>query len=362
MKRQTRRPGEIETLNFHAAVDVPAPGEQRLVSDPTRVDATVALFEAGLRDSLDTPSRVRGWISDQLFGLIAADLSGCRLVKQEDTGVLFYDDDVKLPDWRLTLLSGAAVLIEGKAGDDDNPRVAKFRLSEVARLKRYAELDGAPLYVALHWVALSLWTLLPIDDFARVGDHLEIDFQTAFKRDHMGSLLNDRMLGLVPPLEFRMTLEEVASEEASSTLDGEAGDETMQLPLVVTDVRMFGGRQEMVDEREKALVWFLIQHASWPVEEVMREVGDGLWEMVFTMAPEEVPEGQGFALVGRLSELYTRMFYSGTSIEEGTTQLSIDVEPGTLPRLVPTDLHSERLPLWHLLQLPTDKAPAGDTP
>ena len=191
VKRLSRRPGEIETLNFHAAVDAPVPGEQRLVSDPARVEATVAQFEAGLRDSLETPSRIRGWVSDQLFGLIAADLGGCRLVKQEDSGVLFYDEDVKLPDWRLTLLSEKNILVEVKAVDDDIPRVAKLRLAEVRKLKRYAELNDCSLHVALHWVAMNMWTLVPIDAVARVGDHFEIDLQTAFKQDQMGSLLED---------------------------------------------------------------------------------------------------------------------------------------------------------------------------
>lgn len=346
MKRLNRRPGEIETLNFHAAVDAPVPGEQRPVSDPARVEATVAQFEAGLRDSLDTPSRIRGWVSDQLFGLIAADLGGCQLVKQEDSGVLFYDGEVKLPDWRLALLTNENVLVEVKAVDDDHPRVAKLRLSEVTRLKRYAELNVCRLYVALHWVAINLWSLVPIDDFARVGDHFEIDLETAFKRDHMGSLLDDRLLGLVPPLEFRMTLEEEAGQVDAPVSD--AMEEMSQASLVVTDVRMFCGGREMIAELEKALIWFLIQHASWPIEEVIEEAGDGVYEMVFAMAPEEVHEDQGFAIIGRLSELYTRMFYAGTSIEEGTTQLTIDIEPGTLPRLVPTDLKSDRLPLWHL--------------
>lgn len=116
----------------------------------------------------------------------------------------------------------------------------------------------------------------------------------------------------------------------------------------------------MVDDREKALVWFLIQHARWPCEEELSDAGDGTWEMVFAMAPEEEHQEQGFSLIGRLSELYTRMFYSGTSIEEGTTQLSIDVEPGTLPRMVPTDLMSERLPLWHLHLRPSDPAAEED--
>lgn len=93
MKRLRRRPQDIETLNFHAAVDLPEVGDQRLVSDPDRVQETVERFRSGLQESLCTPSRMRGWISDQLFGLIAADLDGCLMVKQEDAGALFYEDE-----------------------------------------------------------------------------------------------------------------------------------------------------------------------------------------------------------------------------------------------------------------------------
>lgn len=363
MKKLSRRPEQVETLNFYAAVDVPAPGDQRRVSDPARVDATVAQFEAGLRDSLESSSRLRGWVSDQLFGLIAADLGGCRLVKQEDSGILFYEEEVKLPDWRLTLVSNENILVEVKAEDDNHPRVSKLRLTEVARLRSYAALNQCPLYIAVHWVAMSMWTLVPIDDYVRTGDHLEIDLQTAFKRNHMCSLLNDRMLGLKPPLEFRLTMKEVPDE------DGEVGHEpeaaaTRELSLVTTGVRVFAGGKEMVDSSESELVWFLIQHARWPCEEKMEDSGDGVWEMVFTMAPEESHAEQGFDIIGGLSELYTLMFYSGTtSLENETTRLSIDVEPGTLPRLVPTDLKSDRLPLWHLHINPsaplTVEAPEG---
>lgn len=363
VKKLSRRPEQIETLNFHAAVDVPTPGEQRRVSDPARVEATVAQFEAGLRDSLESPSRIRGWVSDQLFGLVAADLGGCKLVKQEDSGILFYEDEVKLPDWRLTLVSGRNILVEVKAEDDNHPRLSKLRLAEVARLTSYAELNDCPLYIAVHWVAMSMWTLVPVGDYVRVGDHLEIGLETAFKRNHMCSLLNDRMLGLKPPLEFRMTMQEVPDESVATEVAREPEEDgTWQQSVVTTGVHIFAGGEEMVDENETALVWFLIRHARWPCEEKVEVSGEGVWEMVFTMAPNESPAEQGFDIIGSLSELYTRMFYSGTtSLEDETTKLGIDVEPGTLPRLVPTDLKSERLPLWHFHLNPSGPTEVGDS-
>ena len=225
-------------------------------------------------------------------------------------------------------------------------------------MKSYAELNDCPLYIAVHWVAMSMWTLVPIDDYVRVGDHFEIDLETALKRNHMCSLLNDRMLGLKPPLEFRLTMQEVPGEDGATEVEREPEEAgTTELSLVTTGVRMFAGGEEMVDKSETALVWFLIQHARWPCEEKMEDAVDGVWEMVFTMAPDESHAEQGFDIIGGLSELYTRMFYSRTtSLEEETTKLSIDVEPGTLPRLVPTDLKSDRLPLWHLHINPSDPA------
>jgi hypothetical protein len=52
-------------------------------------------------------------------------------------------------------LSDANILVEVKAEDDDNPRAAKLRISEVARLRRYAKLNVCPLYVTVHWVAIG---------------------------------------------------------------------------------------------------------------------------------------------------------------------------------------------------------------
>jgi len=164
------------------------------------------------------------------------------------------------------------------------------------------------------------------------------------------------MLGLRPPLTFRLRLEGDLTEVPS---DPDAGPDpatvTSQLAATITDVALECGGQTMVEEQEKALIWFLIQHARWPVEEQFKQGSDGVFEVVFTMAPETDYSEQGFAMIGRLSELYTRLFYAGTSLEEGMTNLTIDIEPGTLPRLVPTDLRSERLPLWHFTLHPNDE-------
>jgi hypothetical protein len=89
----------------------------------------------------------------------------------------------------------------------------------------------------------------------------------------------------------------------------------------------------------------LIRHARLPMEEGLHEVGAGIYEMVFEMERRRCRTGRGLRVVGRLSELYARMFHAGASIPGGTRQLIVDIEPGTLSCLVPTDFKSGRLRL-----------------
>jgi hypothetical protein len=175
------------------------------------------------------------------------------------------------------------------------------------------------LYVAVHWVAMGMWTLVPIDDFARVADHIEIGLETAFKAQPHVLPAQPPRTRLGPTTRVPNAMEEAQHEASANESDLEAGDEeeARQVSLVVINVRLFAGGKDMLDEREKALVWFLTQHARWPCEEDLRDAGDGMWEMVFTMAPDEVHEEQGFSIIGWLRELYTRMFYSRHHLSRG---------------------------------------------
>ena len=337
VKRLSRRPEQIETLNFHAAVDVPAPGEQRRVPTPLGSRRRSPSSKTGLRDSPGSPSRIRGWVSDQLFGLVAADLGGCKLVKQEDAGVLFYEDEVKLPDWPARRSCRTRT-----SWSRSRPRTTtthgypNWRLAEVARLKSYAELNDCPLYIAVHWVAMSMWTLVPIDDYVRVGDHFEIDLKTAFKRNHMCSLLNDRMLGLKPPLEFRLTMQEVPDEDGATEVERELRRGWTE-ETVPGDHRCPHVRRRRGDGRQERDSAGLVPRPARALAvrgkdrgRRRRRVGDGVH-----VAPDESHAEQGFDIIGASERaVYPDVLLAHHLAQEETTKLSIDIEPGTLPRLV----------------------------
>jgi hypothetical protein len=347
MKKLGRRPEQIETLNLFAALDVPVAGQRRALSDPSRVEETIKKLAAGLDDSLGTEARLHGWRADRLFGLIAADLEGCVLVRQEDAGETFYEgDDVKLPDWLLVLRNSDRFLVEVKTVPPTEHWVATFSRRELRRLRRYSDLVGCDLYIATYWTALGLWSLVPADDYADAGNRHEITLEQAMTRDHMGVLLDDRMIGVKPPLQMHIGLSgQVTTSDASThTVEG-----------TITSVQLLSVGQEMVTDEEKALVWFLLSFADWPTEETVAELGDGEYELAFTMAPEQWDPSQGFALIGRLSQLYSRYFTSATTDDQGIHTLTINAEPGMMPRLIPTTFQSERLPIWHIRVKPPER-------
>jgi hypothetical protein len=329
----------METLNLFAALDAPLPGQRRALTDPSRLKDAIDKVATGLGDSLKSESRLHGWRADRLFGLVAADLDGCILVKQEDAGDTYYEgDDLKVPDWSLVLKSGLRLLVEVKSLPPTEFRFAAIKKQEVQRLRRYANIVGRDLYIATFWSALGMWTLVPADDFIDTGDRLELTIERAMIRNHMGIHLEDNMLGVRPPLEVRLRLDgEVV----------ESNDETRTVAATITSVRLLCGGKEMVTDEEKQLVWFLLNYSSWPAHHETITLDDGGYEAVLTMEPEEWEPAQGFAIVGRLSDLYSRYFRLITSDEAGIHTLTVDTEPGMMPRLIPASFRSERLPLWH---------------
>lgn len=160
--------------------------------------------------------------------------------------------------------------------------------------------------------------------FERVGDHVDIDLETAFRRNHMCSLLNDRALGLVPPLEFRMTMEKALHEASAKESGLKAGDDegARQTSLVVTNVRLFAGGRRCSTARE-GLGLVLDPARAVALGGRLpgcrcRHVGDGVHHSSRGSA-----RGAGLSIIGWVSELYTRMFYSGTTtLAAGTPRSS----------------------------------------
>jgi hypothetical protein len=346
LKRLGRKPATLGALNLFAALD--ASDAADLVNDPARIDAAMAMIRDGLEDALSTQSTVHGWRVQNLFAATVVALDGCVLLKEEDEGTAFYDGEkIKVPDWRVTLRDGRRLLVEVR-GLPPSKLTNDFTMSagEVTGLRRYGELTDTEVYVAIFWASFGLWALVPLDALTvnSVG-RLAIGFEDAMKRSRMVDL-GDRMLGLRPPLSLRLIPD--ATAENTVTESGEAN-------FTIGAVELWCGGNQMETDEERKLVWFLLMTAPWDGDQHAELTSDETaveW-VSFDVAPESPAHpGQDFEIIAPLSRLYSRLYNMLTMGENGVTALTVDADPGQLVRLIPLNLESERLPLWHFLVEP----------
>ncbi|MBO1915693.1 hypothetical protein J4727_00480 [Providencia rettgeri] len=85
---------------------------------------------------------------ESCFSEVVAGLHGCRLIKTEDTGDVIYDDDeIELPDYRLILKDGRQIFVEVKNCNQPNPKASYFLTNNyVEKLQRYSEINQIPLF------------------------------------------------------------------------------------------------------------------------------------------------------------------------------------------------------------------------
>src|SRR5947209_5575847 len=106
----------LEALRLYSLLDkrtTPA----TVIADAARVNAFVADLASGLTESLANPSRVHGLRVQSLFQAMIVGLGGVQLIKEEDVGDFFFDDNggsVRVPDFRLIRRDGQVLLVEVK--------------------------------------------------------------------------------------------------------------------------------------------------------------------------------------------------------------------------------------------------------
>jgi hypothetical protein len=345
MKR-LHRTAALDGVDLFRRLDVVSDGS--LVVDPERLDAVVEQLRIEIGETLSKPTSVRGWRAQAMFASLVVALDGCELMTFLDTGEVYYDgDNVKPADYFLALRDGRRIVVDVKdpgittAKDMEKP--IKLSDSEHRRLKRFADLYGAELFVACFIAAMASWVLLPIDAFIRQknGSHT-ISPLRAFQVSEMG-VLGDMAIGVIPPLRVV-----IHSDPLNPTfLDGGGS------------VKFAAGRTEfstgagVVDNpHEQEIVRFMIRFGSWELEQTAGadSAGSRIEKLVLTAEPPEDMPDQKWGIVGWLSQMYSRCFDAQTRNEEGITALDLASRPGMLSTLIPHDYDSEELPLLRLVQ------------
>lgn len=345
LQRLKRERGELGSLALFVDLDDPERGSS--LQDVRRRQYVLAEIARGLDESLANTARLHGWRVQELFKAVVVELGGALLVKDEDEGECFSEDNamVKLPDYRLVLEDGEMVLVEVK---NVAPGLleSKIGIGELEALERYAELNNHRLLLAHYWSQTNLWTLVDARVVTRKGSIAKLKLTHAMRANEM-CFLGDAMIATTPPLVLRLT----ADAKAPQTLGDADSDGRRRVSFTIGEVEILAAGTILTNAEERRIAHALMQSGPWEVEETASlDRDDNLVSVDFTHRPAEEQPGVPHQSIGTLSSLFSASFNQATLDEEGTpSRLAVDPEPGRMGNLIPSEYWSRegrQLALW----------------
>jgi hypothetical protein len=355
IRKLSRDPEQLDVLHLYAKLD-PIQAAGSSLRDPARVEEFVKRIRTSIVESIQTPSRMHGLRAQALFRATLVALAKFKLLVDEDVGDAYFDDSagsLSPPDFRVVDGQGNTLLVEVKSIKLTDPlKPFRLRRSDVEAWRRWGELTGAPVALALWWVVPGMWTLVSLDRLRPAGSKLEIDLVDAIAANEM-SRFGDCLLGTKPPLIFRLRVHP----------EGVVDESTGTVPVRIDKAELVSGGRTIEDELERSIAWYFLNFGRWEVEQELRFDTNGDPVAIDMVAQPEVVDAeqqaeQDFATVGMLSSLYAALFNERTLSDDGEVdQLDHEPEPGELADLIPDDFwdRTDRvLPVWRMNIQPTD--------
>jgi len=337
-----RHDAELGGLDLFSRLDDGStPGQ---LADEARVDAVVGRFRTGVLASLRSAGRVHGWHTQIMFAEVVRGLGEAVLLAEEDQGTTWArpSEPARPGDYRVVLPDGRNLSIEVK---NHRGLTAPFRtrVADLNALLRYADLTKSEPRLAIYWTRTGMWFLVDPDRFTVRGDRASISMTTAMTENEMAAL-GDMMLGLPPPLEFRLEFEELPP---FTEFDPKG---KRQLTAVIRGTSISVGGRAVRSTADRRLAFYLMWNGRWPDTQHDEFEGGRLKSVRFAFEPEQWNRDQGFAIAGFLSELIASSFWLRTSTDGTITSLRAQLDPRSEGLEIPDDLKSSALGL-RLLRL-----------
>ncbi|EGR3238606.1 TPA: hypothetical protein ACF5BZ_001152 [Vibrio parahaemolyticus] len=297
--------------------------------------------KVSIEESKKSQTMIFGKRTESLFAYVAGALGKVSLIKQEDFGDIYYSgEELLAPDYRLTFDDNEQMLVEVKNCHHKQP-TNKYSINKgyYSKLKTYADLNGLPLRFAVYFSAWNHWTLLGIDAFDEHPNSYTIDFGRALAMSEM-YLLGDCQVGVAPDLELHLLAD--PQEEVPVDEEGEA-------KFIIKDVKIYCDGEEVTDEEEKKIAFYLMCHGDWVESEQEALFQNGkVCGTKFVYSPQEQTE-PNFALIGRLSQMVTNGFREHTIKDGNVVAMKLGINPSSFGILIPPDYKGKQLPLWRFV-------------
>jgi hypothetical protein len=342
MKKLVRRDAGIDYVKLLAE-------HSRRVAVATYSAEAIKEFGDELQRSLaataEATHRIEGLRTEALFGAVVTALGDVSLLKAEDTGDIFYNgEDLQVPDYRIITRERVQLLVEVKTSSDRKfpPKPMSFSHNYIERLRRYAELAGAELRVAIFWQGTGQWTLSSLAAFSAgsAGEQKwRLSYWRALATNEMATL-GDRTIATPPPLRFRVLFNPDKSDHIAP---GATGDFTVS----VRGIRLLSRSKEL-SGMSAQIAWKLLWYGTWdelPPEDHY-ENGRLLW-IDYPCAPsgwdENNPDHQGMAPIGGLSEMVSQVYLRSAVGTIHTSATDKALEPGYMREFIPADFVKQQL-------------------
>jgi hypothetical protein len=338
MKKLIKNPEKFDVLELFASMAAEYGYDLR---DPVAQDDFVERVKTSIEKSKSSGITVFGKRVESLFAYVAGSLGKVKLLKQEDSGDLYFaGDEVLAPDYRLTMYDGSQFFVEVKNSHIARPeKLFSIKKDYYKKLKTYSELNDLELKFAVYFSAWNLWSLLSINSFKEQENDYVIDFPSAIAKSEM-SVLGDRMVGTVPNLELYL----LADPDEASIID-----DSGEALFVTRSVRIYCAGNEVIDEQEKRIAFYLMRFGDWKESETEAIILEKkLSGIKFVFAPEHQEE-PNFAIIGCLSTMVSNGFRELTVKDGEVIALTLGIDPAAFAAHIPDDYSGTGLPLLRLV-------------
>jgi hypothetical protein len=326
------------------------------INEESTQEQLLNVLEQTLSETRKNPIRLHGFRVQAMFSYLAAALGNCAVITEEDSGT-FFDTVGTLtrPDFRLITLDHQQMLIEVKNHHQQNvSQPYSFTESYLQSVTRYAELMGLPLKFAIYWSRWNTWTLTDASRLSRKGPNTKLTFPDALKMSEMATL-GDISMGTIPPLALRLYANISKPREMN-----DAGETC----FTIGKAALYCGGKEITNADEVRLAWMFMHHGKWTDCQQTAKIENRLLDFVeLAVAPEEPTEGQGFEIIGAMSQIITNQYLDATSAGPQIKSLSPQDDAHEFGAIIPRDYEGEALHLWRLsLQPNFEETSPAQTP
>ena len=301
-----RNPQKFDTIELFSLIGKEKNYNLNNIED---IDNFTTDINKSLKENI-TPTLLYGKRIEKTFAYVISSLGKCKIIKEEDSGEIFTNENIMIPDYRIILVDNSQFLVEVKNFNQKRPDIDyKISTKDFDKYIHYSKIMGVPLYFSIYWSKLRMWTLVSSSKFVKNGNKMSLSFTDATMNNKMSSLFGDYMIATTPPLKIRMYADK---SEDRITIGS-------NINFTIEKVEVYCNSILIKDKEEQSIVWNLIMFGRWiETNEVIFEKDSNLVNYIdFIYLPDEYDDTQPFAHVGDASEIITQQYFYSTSTKDG---------------------------------------------